>query len=185
MPMIPPKAPSIYQIPSNTEYKKQETAYGNSMTPALIQSQSSLNDYKSYKKHSSKQNYENPISRKEERKLAIISGVATSVGAGALAGIASKMFFQGWKIPVLIGAAITGITAAVTLPAKLYQTKVNAFTKEKEMNVFSREKELKSNLLEDVNDEVRDQNVSLDQKIDHYTQIKMADNGQGVILKRM
>ena len=72
---------------------------------------------------------------------------------------------------------------ALTLPAKLYNTKVNAFTREKEMDVFSRDRELKSNILEEVNNEVKDEDVDLDQKINHYTTVQMANKGQGVMIK--
>jgi hypothetical protein len=69
------------------------------------------------------------------------------------------------------------------LPAKLYNTKVNAFTREKEMDVFSRDRELKSNIMEEVDKEVKDEDVSLDQKINHYTTVQMANNGNGVMIK--
>ena len=31
--------------------------------------------------------------------------------------------------------------------------------------------------------EIQDENVSLDDKINHYSTVKMADNGQGVMIK--
>lgn len=72
---------------------------------------------------------------------------------------------------------------ALTLPAKLYDTKVKAFAREKEMDVFSRDRELKSNIMEEVDKEVKDEDVSLDQKINHYTTVQMANNGNGLLVK--
>ena len=71
-----------------------------------------------------------------------------------------------------IGAAAGLITLALTLPSKLYNTKVNAFAREKEMDVYSRDKDLKSNIMEEVNKEVKDEDVDLDQKINHYTSVQ-------------
>ena len=72
---------------------------------------------------------------------------------------------------------------ALTLPAKLYNTKVRAFTREKEMDVFSRDRELKSNIMEQIDKEVKDEDVSLDQKINQYTSVQMANNGNGMLIK--
>jgi hypothetical protein len=78
-------------------------------------------------------------------------------------------------------AALT--TLILTLPSRLYNTKVNAFAKEKEMDVFSRQKEAQANIYKDINEEVKDEEVSLDQKINHYATVKMADNGKGLMVK--
>lgn len=75
------------------------------------------------------------------------------------------------------------LTLALTLPAKIYDTNVRAFTREKEMDVFSRDRELKSNIMEEVDKEVKDEDVSLDQKISHYTSVQMANNGNGMLIK--
>lgn len=132
--------------------------------------------------------YENPINRKTEKGLAIWGSIGGSALAGGIgAGIASCIFGKGsahraWKIGG-IGAAVAAITMALTLPAKLYDTNVKAFTREKEMDVFSREKDLKSNIMEEVNDEVKDEDVDLDTKINHYATVQMANNGNGVMVK--
>ena len=54
---------------------------------------------------------------------------------------------------------------------------------QKEMDVFSRDRELKSNILEEVDNEVKDEDVSLDQKINHYTSVQMANKGNGMLIK--
>ncbi len=132
--------------------------------------------------------YENPIDRKTEKGLAIWGSIGGSALLGATAAGIGSCFIEkgakgrGWKLGA-IGAAAGLITMALTLPAKLYNTKVNAFAREKEMDVFSRDRELKSNIMEEVDKEVKDEDVSLDQKISHYTSVQMANNGNGVMIK--
>ena len=83
----------------------------------------------------------------------------------------------------MIGLAVMAATMALTLPAKLYNTSVRAFTREKEMDVFSRDRELKSNLLTEVDKEVKDEEVPLEEKINHYATMQMATNGSGLLIK--
>ena len=134
-----------------------------------------------------KNGYENPISRGTEKGLAVWGSIGGSALVGVTAaGIAScfmKNAKANKKLLGVIGAVAAVATLALTLPAKLYNTSVRAFTREKEMDVFSRDRELKSNIMEQVNDEVKDENVSLDQKINHYTTVQMANNGNGLLVK--
>lgn len=133
------------------------------------------------------QDYENPVNRGTERNLAILMSVGGSALVGTIAGSLStcipKIKATGWKGPVGIGVAAGLVTLGLTLPQKLYATKVNAFARQKEMDVFSRQKSAQSNIYEDINDEIKDEDVSLDQKINHYSTVKMADNGNGVMIK--
>ena len=71
----------------------------------------------------------------------------------------------------------------LALPSRLYNTKVSAYAKEKEMDVFSRQKAAQANIYKDINEEVKDEDVSLDEKVKHYSTVKMADNGKGMMLK--
>ena len=113
----------------------------------------------------SKQNYENPVDRGTERNLAILTSVGGSALAGLLAGGLSTVFYnKGLKVPVGVGVAAGLLTLVLTLPQKLYSTKVNAFARQKEMDVFSRQKSAQSSIYEDINDEIKDEKVSLDQK---------------------
>ncbi len=137
---------------------------------------------------SQKNGYENPINRGTEKGLAIWGSIGGSALVGATAaGIGSCFIKSGAKNRALklsgIGVAAGLLTMALTLPAKLYNTKVRAFTREKEMDVFSRDRELKSNIMEEVDKEVKDEDVSLDQKINHYTSVQMANNGNGMLIK--
>lgn len=137
---------------------------------------------------SKRNGYENPISRKAERNLAIWTSIGGSALAGlTAAGIGSFFITKGSAKRALklsgIGAAVALGFMALTLPSKLYNTKVNAFAREKEMDVFSRDKDLKSNIMEEVNKEVKDEDVSLDDKVNHYATVQMASNGNGVMVK--
>lgn len=135
-----------------------------------------------------KNGYENPINRGTEKGLAVWGSIGGSSLVGATAAGIGSCFIKagtkarGWKLGA-IGAAAGLITLALTLPAKLYNTKVNAFAREKEMDVFSRDRELKSNIMEEVDKEVKDEDVSLDDKINHYTSVQMANNGNGMLIK--
>ena len=135
----------------------------------------------------SRNGYENPINRKSEKGLAIWGSIGGSALVGATAAgigsfIKSGASKRAWKLGG-IGVAAGLLTMALTLPAKLYDTKVKAFAREKEMDVFSRDRELKSNIMEEVDKEVKDEDVSLDQKINHYTTVQMANNGNGLLVK--
>lgn len=135
-----------------------------------------------------KEDYENPISRGTEKGLAIWGSIGGSALAGlTAAGIGSLMIAKGSAHRALklggIGTLVGLGVMALTLPAKLYDTSVKAFTREKEMDVFTRDRELKSNIMEEVNKEVQDEDVDLDQKISHYTSVQMANNGKGLLIK--
>lgn len=135
-----------------------------------------------------KNSYENPINRKTEKNLAVWTSIGSSTLVGGTAAALGSCLIgkgtknRGWMLGG-IGAAAGLITMALTLPSKLYNTKVNAFTREKEMDVYSRDRELKSNIMDEVNKEVKDEDVDLDQKINHYTSVQMANNGNGMLIK--
>ena len=134
----------------------------------------------------SKEEYENPISRSSERNLTILGSVGGSVLVGGIVGGLSTCFdkIKSKKAyPILIGTAAALITMGLTLPSKLYNTKVNAYAREKEMDVFARQKSAQSNIYEDIDSEIKDNKVSLDDKINHYATVKMADNGNGMMIK--
>lgn len=132
--------------------------------------------------------YENPINRKTEKGLTVLQSVGTSVLVGGTAfGIASFLIPKTTKMRMgkagIIGGVFGAVSLLLTLPANLYNTKVRAFAREKEMDVFSRDRELKANILSEVDKEVKDEDVSLDKKIDHYTSVQMANNGNGLMIK--
>lgn len=136
------------------------------------------------KKEASKTSqYENPISRKKEKALATLSVVGGSVVLGAVVAGLATCLKLGTKKSAMIGGVAAVIAAAVTLPSKLYNTAVNAFAREKEMNVYSRDKELKSSLTEEVHKEVLDPDVSLDKKLDDNLKLQMGNRAQGLFIQ--
>ena len=128
--------------------------------------------------------YENPIDRKTERNLAILSTSVTSLALGGLAAGATLMAQnkKDWKLPTVLGLGAAALTMGIMLPSALYNIKVKAFTREKEMDVFSRSQEAKSSILEGVNDQIHDNSVPFDDKVKNYATIQMANNGQGVMI---
>ncbi|HIS36860.1 TPA: hypothetical protein IAC10_09590 [Candidatus Scatousia excrementigallinarum] len=138
--------------------------------------------------HNNEKHYENPINRNTERGLTVLQSVGTSALVGGTAfGIASFLIPKTTKMRMgkagIIGGVLGAVSLLLTLPANLYNTKVRAFTREKEMDVFSRDRELKSNILSEVDKEVQDEDVSLDKKIDHYATVQMANNGNAMMIK--
>lgn len=121
--------------------------------------------------------YENPISRKTERNLAILGALGGATVFGAIVGglVSCIPAVKNLKIPVLSGVGAAAVALALTLPSKLYHTAINAFTREKEMDIFSRDKALKANLTEEVHKEVLDPKVSLDKKLDDNLKLQTAN----------
>ncbi len=134
-------------------------------------------------KNLDKDGYENPVNRKTERNLAALSTVGWSALIGVTAGGLTSCVSRGWKIPTGAGVAATAISLLLMLPSKLYNRKLSAFAREKEMDVFSRQKDAQANIYNDINNEIKNEDVSLDEKINHYATVKMADNGKGLMIK--
>ena len=103
----------------------------------------------------SSQQYENPINRQTERNLAILSASGISAFAGVVAGGATTLMTKGVKWPIGVGVAAALLTLGLTLPSKLYNTKVGAYTREKEMDVFSRQKSAQNNIYEDIKSTIK------------------------------
>ena len=136
-----------------------------------------------------KKEYENPIERKTERNLSILGTIGGSLAAGAAsAGIATCFIDSAAKNRYtkagIVGGIVAALIMALTLPAKLYDTKVSSFAREKEMDVFSRDREVKSNLLGEIDSQVKNEDVPLEQKIDAFAQFQMAAKGNGLLVKR-
>lgn len=122
--------------------------------------------------------YENPVSRETEKNLAILSAGASSAVVGLLiGGISMFLFKRGSKLPIWAGIGATIGSLAVTLPPAIYNRKVSAFVKQKEMDVFSRDRSLKVNLTEEVDKEAQNPDVSLDKKLDDNLKLQMANRG--------
>lgn len=124
--------------------------------------------------NSGKTEYENPVNRETEKNLAILSSFGLSAVVGLGIGLLTSTFS---KRPKLYGVVAGLGCLAVTLPSAIYNRKVSAFVKQKEVDVFSRDRNLKSNLIEQVDSEVQDSKVSLDKKLDDNLKLQMANRG--------
>lgn len=147
-------------------------------------SNKALTGFRGNNEETKKEEYYNPVNVKTERKLAVLSSTGVSLAVGAVAaGLVSvikentKLFS---KIPLLSGAAAALVTLGLTLPSKLYHTKINATVKEKEMGIFTADKELKKDLTKEVHTEIKDPEVSLDQKLQHNMQLQLANKAAAV-----
>lgn len=142
---------------------------------------SSINSFKaipfSSKKSKKGDEFENPINRKTERNLAILGSVGGSAVLGGIVYGLTTCVTKNKKMTMAAGFGTAALAMIATLPSKLYNTKVNAFVKEKEMDVFSRDRDLKANLTEEVGKEVKDEDVSLDKKLDDNLKLQMANKG--------
>lgn len=138
-----------------------------------------------FKSNHREQEYENPVSRSMERNLAILSSVGVAGVVGAIAGGLTSFATTNKKLWFGVGSAVAAITLAFTLPANIYNTKVNVFVKQKEMDVFSRDRNLKTNLTEEVDKEVLNENISLDKKLDDNLKLQMANRGAAVGIANM
>ena len=127
--------------------------------------------------------YENPINRQTEKNLAILSSTGWAALAGVSAGGLTTCMTKNRKVAVGVGIGAALATLLLTLPSKLYNTKVGAFAREKEMDVFSRQKDAQANIYEDINKEIKNEDVPLSEKVNHYATVKMADNGKGLMVK--
>lgn len=153
-----------------------------------IQAIKSYSPNVNFRANGEKPQYENPVNRKTEKGLTIWGSIGTGAIVGATAGGIATCFIKEtakhrYAKAGFIGLAVMAATMALTLPAKLYDTKLKAFTRQKEMDVFTRDRELKSNLLTEVDKEVKDEEVPLEQKINHYATMQMASNGSGLLIK--
>lgn len=142
------------------------------------------------KRKSDEPEYENPVSRSTERNLAVLKSVGGAGLVGAIVGglttcfvnkdAAEKSLLKQHKVAIIAAAAAAAIYTFITLPASLYNTKVSAYVKQKEMDVFTRDRSLKTNLTEEVDKEVMDTEVSLDKKLDDNLKLQMANRGGAI-----
>lgn len=127
--------------------------------------------------NSGKTEYENPVNRETEKNLAILTSLGISATVGiVIGGLASAFSKQSKTWGFIAGLGCL----AVTLPSAVYNRKVSAYVKQKEVDVFSRDRSLKSNLIEEVDKEVQDSKVSLDKKLDDNLKLQMANRGAAV-----
>ena len=138
----------------------------------------------SFKGNGNKSNeYENPINRNTERNLSILSTVGVSTIVGLSAAGLSTCFPTSKKTSGVIGLLTGAASLALLLPSKIYNTKVNSYVKEKEMGVYNEQTQAKQGIYGEINKEIKNEDVSLDDKINHFTTVQMANNGKGLLVK--
>ncbi len=113
--------------------------------------------------------YGNPVSRKTERRLAIMNAGGLSVVAGAVVTAVGRSFTSSWKSAGLIGVGAGVLSMGFLCPHLLYKSDIKSYAKEKEMEVFTKEKEIQKKLLTDVNDAIDEHDPELHDKIENYS----------------
>lgn len=142
-----------------------------------------------FKANADTQKRENPIDRKTERDLSVLGTVAKSAGVGTIAaGIATCIINEQSAHRYLkaggVGLLVALGTLLLTLPSKLYDTKVKSFTREKEMEVYSADKNVQTKLYDELDTQVQDEDTPLGEKIGNYATLQMAQNGSGLLVKQ-
>ena len=129
-----------------------------------------------------KSGYENPINRKTEKGLTIWGSVGTGAVIGATAAGISTCFIKEtakyrYGKAGLIGLAVMAATMALTLPAKLYNTKVRAFTREKEMDVYIKGNKVEKELYNQMNEAAKNADAAQKKHLAlQYAKLKSAKN---------
>lgn len=116
--------------------------------------------------------FENPVNRKLEKRLAIANAGGISVAAGALTTIIARSYTSSWKHAGYFGLGAALITMMFICPRFLYKSGINSYAKEKEMDVFTKEKEIQKKLLTDVNEAIDLHSEDLHDKIEYYSKTK-------------
>ena len=92
-------------------------------------------------KHFGKDGYENPINRKTERNLSVLSTLGASALIGATGYGLASCLGKGWKFSGVIGGLAAAITLGLTLPSRLKKTYSKTNVKEKEINIYKKANE--------------------------------------------
>ncbi|MDD3014709.1 MAG: hypothetical protein PHC34_13495 [Candidatus Gastranaerophilales bacterium] len=131
---------------------------------------------------SKKDDYQNPVSKGWEYFSASIVPVITSTIAAVGAGFLFKKEGEKALLNKKVAAGVGLATLALTLPIALYHRSVSAFAKTKEMDVFSRAKSAETSLSEQIDQEARNEDVPLDESINHYMKFQIGKQGGGAIV---
>ena len=113
--------------------------------------------------------YENPVSRKAERRLALLNAGGISAVLGAVTTAITRSYTSSWKSASLFGIGAGIISMLFLAPKFLYKSGIDAYAKQKEMDVFTREKEKKKKLLVDVNEAIDGHSTDLGTKLENYS----------------
>lgn len=130
--------------------------------------------------------YYNPVSRTTEKWIAGINSVLWGSAVGAGVGyIASTFAKEGSKMKIggIVGGVVGVATAAVVALSKIYNANVKATMKEKQMDVFVRERSAASSIAEELDRKMQeDPENNIDEVVDNYVKMQMANNSRGGVL---
>ncbi len=120
-------------------------------------------------------NYNNPINKRTEKRLAILNAGGVSVAMGAVTTAIARSYTSTWKHASWFGLGAAAVTMMFVCPRFMYKSGINAYTKEKELDVFTKEKEVQKKLLNDVDDAIEHHSEDLHDKIENYSKSKTPD----------
>ena len=101
-----------------------------------------------------KNELDNPVNRKLEKRLAILNAGGISAVAGALTTAIARSYTASWKNAGMFGVGAALVTMMFICPRFMYKSGINSYKKEKELDVFTKEKEVQKKLLTDVNEAI-------------------------------
>ena len=86
--------------------------------------------------------FQNPVNRQTEKRLAILNAGGISVATGAVTTAIARSYTSSWKHASWFGLGATAITMLFVCPRFMYKSGIKSYTKEKELDVFTKEKEM-------------------------------------------
>ena len=119
--------------------------------------------------------YNNPINKRTEKRLAILNAGGVSVAMGAVTTAIARSYTSTWKHASWFGLGAAAVTMMFVCPRFMYKSGINAYTKEKELDVFTKEKEVQKQLLNEVDDAIEHHSKDLHDKIENYSKSKTSD----------
>lgn len=145
---------------------------------------------------SSDSEYHNPVSKNTEMALACTGPIVLSAVVGALFGFGKKIIETckdkapevaekvekaaketkfSWKAAGIAG----GLTALITIPAAIYNARVNSSMKKEHYNAFEGERKAATTIARGINSEAKDPE-NLDNAVNHYAKFNTAQKGNSV-----
>lgn len=119
-----------------------------------------------------KNELDNPVNRKLEKRLAILNAGGISAVAGALTTAIARSYTASWKNAGMFGVGAALVTMMFICPRFMYKSGINSYKKEKELDVFTKEKEVQKKLLTDVNEAIDQGDSELNVKLENYSKAK-------------
>ena len=110
-----------------------------------------------------KNELDNPVNRKLEKRLAILNAGGISAVAGALTTAIARSYTASWKNAGMFGIGAGFVTMMFICPRFMYKSGINSYKKEKEVQ---------KKLLTDVNEAIDHGDSELNVKLENYSKAK-------------